>query len=86
MIVQGSPLTIIHYNKRLNDFVRKKYVKATVIADDKSRVIVSFDVHFEEVHDSNETLENMGSEVIDKFRIVIDDNGCDSERIKSRYC
>jgi len=41
------PLTTIYYDKRLNDFgkrVRKKYVKTTIIVDDKSQIIVTYSV------------------------------------------
>jgi len=81
-----------YYNKRFNDFgrkERKKYVKTTIIVDDKSQIVVSFSVHFGEIHDSKEfkkMLENMDSEVIGNFNIIIGDKGYDSERGKSRYC
>jgi len=74
-----------YYDKRLNDFgrkVKKKYVKATIIVDDKSQIIVAFSVHFGEIHDSKEfkkTLENMDREIINKFRLIIGDKGYDSE-------
>ena len=38
-----------YYDKRLNDFGRKakkKYVKTTIIVDDKSQIVVAYDVHF----------------------------------------
>jgi len=63
-----------YYDKRLNDFgkrVRKKYVKTTIIVDDKSQIIVSYDVHFGEIHDSKEfkkMLKSMDREIIDKFK------------------
>jgi len=41
-----------YYDKRLNDFgrkVRKKHVKATICVDDKSQIIVSYDVYFGEI-------------------------------------
>jgi len=66
-----------YYDKRLNDFgkrVRKKYVKATIIADEKSQIVVSFSIHFGEIHDSKEfkkTLENMDKELVSKFRLII---------------
>ena len=74
-----------YYDKRLNDFgskVRKKYVKATIIVDDKSQTVVSFDVHFGEIHDSKEfkkALENIDKEIIGKFKFIIGDKGYDSE-------
>jgi len=74
-----------YYDKRLNDFgkrVKRKYVKATIIVDDKSQIIVSYSVHFGEIHDSKEfkkALENMDSEIINKFKIIIGDKGYDSE-------
>jgi len=74
-----------YYDKRLNDFgkrVRKKYVKVTIIVDEKSQIVVAFDVHFGEIHDSKEfkkTLENMDSEVIGKFKIIVGDKGYDLE-------
>ena len=83
-----------YYDKRLNDFgkkVKRKYVKTTIIVDDKSQIILAFDVHFGEIHDSKEfkkTLENMDSEVIAKFKIIIGDKGYDSEEnhvIAKRY-
>jgi len=82
---QGSPLTTIHYDKRLNDFgkrIKKKYVKTTIIVDDKSQIVVVFDIYFGEIHDSKEfkkTLENMDREIINKFKIIIGDKGYDSE-------
>jgi len=66
-----------------NDFgkrVRKKYVKVTILVDDKSQIIVSYSVG--EIHDSkefNKTLENMDREIISKFNIIIGDKGYDSE-------
>jgi len=81
-----------YYDKRLNDFgkrVKRKYVKATIIVDDKSQIIVAFSVHFGEIHDSKEfkkTLENMNREIINKFNIIIGNKGYDSERGKSSYC
>jgi len=83
-----------YYDKRLNDFgkrVKRKYVKATIIVDDKSQIVVAFDVHFGEIHDSKEfkkTLENMNKEIIAKFKIIIGDKGYDSEEnhvIAKRY-
>jgi len=83
-----------YYDKRLNDFgrkVRKKYVKTTIVVDDKSQIVVAFDVHFGEIHDSKEfkkTLENMDKELVSKFRIIIGDNRYDSEEnhfIAKRY-
>jgi len=83
-----------YYDKRLNDFgrkVRKKYVKATIVVDEKSQIIVAFDVHFGEIHDSKEfkkTLENMDKELVGKFRLIIGDKGNDSEEnhvIAKRY-
>jgi len=71
-----------YYDKRLNDFgrkVKKKYVKATIIVDDKSQIVVSYDVHFGEIHDSKETLENMDRKIINKFDVIIGDKGYDSE-------
>ena len=74
-----------YYDKRLNDFgkrVRKKYVKTTIIVDDKSQIVVAFDVHFGEIHDSKEfkkALENMDREIINKSKIIIGDKGYDSE-------
>jgi len=44
-----------YYDKRLSEFgkkVRKKYAKMTIIVDDKSQIIVAFDVHFGEIPDS----------------------------------
>jgi len=70
-----------YYDKGLNDFnrkVRKKYVKTAIIVDDKSQIILSFSVHFGEIHDSKEfkkMLENMGREIIARFRIIIGDKG-----------
>jgi len=52
-------------------------------------MVVAFDVHFGEIHDSKEfkkTLENIDREIIGKFNIIIGDKGYDSERGKSRYC
>ena len=46
-----------YYDKRLNDFgreVRKKYVKTTILVNDKSQIIVSYDVYFGVIHDSKE--------------------------------
>jgi len=83
-----------YYDKRLNDFgkrVRKKYVKATIVVDEKSQIVVAFSIHFGEIHDSKEfkkTLENMDREIIEKFRIIIGDKGYDSEEnhvIAKRY-
>jgi len=83
-----------YYDKRLNDFgkrAKKKYVKTTILVDDKSQIIVSLSVHFGEIHDSKEfkkTLENMDSEVIIKFKIIIGDKGYYSEEnhvIAKRY-
>jgi len=83
-----------YYDKRLNDFgrkVRRKYVKTTIVVDDKSQIVVAFDVHFGEIHDSKEfkkTLENMDREIIAKFRLIIGDKGYDSEEnhvIAKRY-
>ena len=74
-----------YYDMRLNDFgrkVRKKCVKATIIVNDKSQIVVSFSVHFGKIHDSKElreTLENMDREIIAKFRLIIGDKGYDSE-------
>jgi len=74
-----------YYDKRLNDFgrkVKRKYVKVTVIVDDKSQIVVAFDVHFGEIHDSKEfkkTLENMDKELVSEFRMIIGDKGYDSE-------
>ena len=70
-----------YYDKRLSDFgrkVKRKYVKTTIIVDDKSQIVVAFDVHFGEIHDSKEfkkTLENMDREVISKFDVIIVDKG-----------
>lgn len=75
-----------YYDKRLNDFgrrVRKKYVKATVIVDDKSQIIIAYDVHFDEIHYSKEfkkTFEKMDRKIINKFNIIICNNGYDSEK------
>jgi len=72
-----------YYDKRLNDFgkrVRKKYVKTTIIVDEKSQIVVAFDVHFGEIHDSKEfkkTLENMAKELVGKFNVIIGDKGYD---------
>jgi len=83
-----------YYDKRLNDFgkrVRRKYVKTTIIVDEKSQMIVAFDVHFGEIHDSKEfkkVLENMDKELVSKFKIIIGDKGYDSEEnhvITKRY-
>ena len=83
-----------YYDKRLNDFgkkVRKEYVKTTIIADEKSQIVVAFDVHFGEIHDSKEfkkALENMDKELVSKFRLIIGDKGYDSEEnhvIAKRY-
>ena len=46
---------------------------------EKSQIVVAFDVHFGEIHDSKKTVENKDSEIINKFRIIIDDKGYDSE-------
>jgi len=80
LIVQSFLSTIIHYDKRLNDFgrkVRKKYVKTTICVDDKSQIIVAYSVG--EIHDSKEILNSMDSEIINKFKIIIGDKGYDSE-------
>jgi len=83
-----------YYDKRLNDFgkrVRRKYVKATIIVDEKSQIILAFSVHFGEVHDSKEfkkVLENIDREIIAKFDVIIGDKGYDSEEnhvIAKRY-
>jgi len=83
-----------YYDKRLNDFGRKakkKCVKTTIVVDDKSQIILAFDVHFGEIHGSKEfkkVLENMDKEIIAKFRIIIGDKGYDSEEnhvIAKRY-
>ena len=83
-----------YYDKRLKDFgkrVRRKYVKATIIVDDKSQIVVAYSVHFGEIHDSKEfkkILENIDSEVVAKFKIIIGDKGYDSEEnhvIAKRY-
>jgi len=83
-----------YYDKRLNDFgkkVKKKYVKVTIIVDEKSQIVVAFDVHFGEIHDSKEfkkVLENIDKELINKFRIIIGDKGYDPEEnhvIAKRY-
>jgi len=83
-----------YYDKRLSDFgrkVKREYVKATIIIDEKSQIVVAFDVHFGEIHDSKEfkkTLENMDKEIIAKFKIIIGDKGYDSEEnhvIAKRY-
>ena len=74
-----------YYDKRLKDFgkrVKRKCVKATIVVDEKSQIVVSFDVHFGEIHDSKEfkkVLENIDSEVVAKFKIIIGDKGYDSE-------
>jgi len=74
-----------NYDKWLNDFdrkVKRKYVKATIVDDEKSQIVVAFSTHFGEIHDSKEfkkTLENMDTEIIAKFRIIIGDKGYDSE-------
>jgi len=85
-IIDSTGFSVNHhsfyYDKRLNDFgrkERKKYVKTTIIVDDKSQIIVSYDTYFGEIHDSKETLENMDREIIGKFNIIIDDKGYDSE-------
>jgi len=94
LTVPVSPIIITYYDKRLSDFgkkVRKKYAKMTIIVDDKSQIIVAFDVHFGEIHDSKEfkkALENMDSEIINKFDVIIGDKGYDSEEnhvIAKRY-
>jgi len=78
-----------YYDKRLNDFGRKakkKYVKTTIVVDDKSQIILAFDVHFGEIYGSKEfkkTLENMDKEIIAKFDVVIGDKGYDSEETTS---
>jgi len=62
--------------------VKRKYVKVTIIVDEKSQIVVTFDVHFGEIHDSKEfkkVLENIDREIIAKFRIIIGDKGYDSE-------
>jgi len=83
-----------YYDKRLNDFgrkVKKKYVKVIIIVDEKSQIILAFDVHFGEIHDSKEfkkVLEHMDREVIAKFNVIIGDKGYDSEEnhvIAKRY-
>jgi len=85
----GSPLTIIHYDKRLNDFgrkVRKKYVEATICVDDKSQIIISYSVYFGEIHDSKEILKSMDREIINKSKTIIGHKVYDSEIGKPRYC
>ena len=83
-----------YYDKRLNDFgkkVKRKYVKTTIVVDDKSQIVVAYDVHFGEIHDSKEfkkTLENMDKELVSKFKLIIGDKGYDSEEnhvIAKRY-
>jgi len=83
-----------YYDKRLNDFgrkVKRKYVKTTIVVDEKSQIVVAFDVHFGEIHDSKEfkkVLENMDKELVSKFKIIIGDKGYDSEEnhiIAKRY-
>jgi len=83
-----------YYDKRLNDFgkkVKRKYVKATIVVDEKSQIVVAFSIHFGEIHDSKEfkkTLENMDREIIGKFKTIIGDKGYDSEEnhvIAKRY-
>ena len=74
-----------YYDKRFKDFgkrVKRKYVKTTILVDEKSQIILAFDVHFGEIHDSKEfkkTLENIDREIINKFKIIIGDKGYDSE-------
>jgi len=77
-----------YYDKTLDDFCRKKrkkYVKTTICVDDKSQIIVSYDVYFGEIHDSKEMLKSMDSEIIGKFKIIIVDKGYDSERGEPHY-
>jgi len=62
------------YYKRLNDFgrkERKKCVKASILVDDKSQIIISYSVGG--IHDSKEfkkMLENMDRKIIEKFKII----------------
>jgi len=76
-----------YYDRRLNDFgrkVRKKYVKVTIIVDDKSQIIVAYDVHFGEIHDSKEfkkMLKSMDREIVDKFNIIIGERGMIQKKI-----
>jgi len=75
----------LYYDKRLNDFekrVRKKYVRATILVDDKSQIVVAYDVNFGEIHNSKKfkkALENIGRELVSKLKIIIGDKGYDSE-------
>jgi len=43
--------------------VRKKYVKATIIVHDRSQIIISYDVHFGEIHDSKEFKKILKSKI-----------------------
>jgi len=87
----GFSLNPFYYDKRLDDFgrkVKRKYVKTTIVVDEKSQIVVTFDVHFGEIHDSKKTLENMGKELVSKFNVIIGDKGYDSEEnhvIAKRY-
>jgi len=81
-----------YYDKRLNDFgkmVIRKYVKTTILVDDKSQIIVVYNAHFGEIHDSWEfkkILKSMDKELVNKLIIV--DNGYNSEEnhiIAKRY-
>jgi len=88
MIIDSTGFSVnyhsFYYDKRPKDFgkkVKRKYVKATIIVDDKSQIILAFDAHFGEIHDSKEfkkTLENMDREIINRFKIIIGDKGYDS--------
>jgi len=89
MIIDSTGFSLnyhsFYYDKRLNDFgrkVKRKYVKTTIVVDDKSQIVVAFDVHFGEIHDSKEfkkVLENMDKELVSEFNIIIGDKGYDSE-------
>ena len=73
-----------YYDKRLNDFGRKerKNVKITICVDDKSQIIILYDVYFEDIHDSKEfkkILKSMDIEIVSKFKIIIDIKGYDLE-------
>ena len=76
-----------YHDKRLKDFgrkVRRKYVKATIVVDEKSQIILAFDVHFGEIHDSKEfkkVLENMDRKIINKFRLIIGDKGSEENHV-----
>jgi len=87
MIIDSTGFSVNYHSFYYdNDFgrkVRKKYVKGTILVDNKSQIIIAYSVG--EIHDSKEILKSIDSEIINKFKIVIDDKGYGSERRKPRY-